>query len=346
MVVQYRIPRNLLEVYKTDEENFVPYTPMGSTNTADETETTEEEGEETTTTEEETTEDKEGFTLHQGEILETYYYGGFFDVECESDYEDINNSGSISLPSVDKDRFYKGVRVLFRKGWENIGEHVDPLKLDEVLLGFITEQTYNEDSVELKLSGMTKLLEQEYKFNFTQMKISQILEEMIKTAGLVPKVDPTGLDDMVIDYTNISSDGDEGVSGDGSMTEDEAWDIASSWSYGGIGTQHDPEKAWQMLGTKKGGSADCFDATAWLYYVYNFKIGIPARDICYASSTASSGTHHTIQIKKNGKWIDPPQYSQVTSLLGVIKSRPSQHICREPPSGGSIPAWSDCPYLR
>lgn len=345
MVVQYRIPRNLLEVYKTDEENFTPYTPnMGSTTTTDETENIEEGEDETTSTEE--TEDKEGFTLHQGEILETYYYGGFFDVECETDYEDINNSGSISLPSVDKDRFYKGVRVLLRKGWENIGEHIDPLKLDEVLLGFITEQTYSEDGVELKLSGMTKLLEQEYKFNFTQKKISEILEEMIKTAGLVPKVDPTGLDDMVIDYTNISSDGDGGVSGDGSMTEDEAWDIASSWSYGGIGTQHDPEKAWQMLGTKKGGSADCFDATAWLYYVYNFKIGIPARDICYASSSASSGTHHTIQIKKNGKWIDPPQYDKVTRNLRVIKSRPSQHICREPPSGGSIPAWSDCPYLR
>ena len=201
MVVQYRIPRNLLEVYKTDEENFTPYTPnTGSTTVTDEgAETTEED--ETTSTEE--TEDKEGFTLHQGEILETYYYGGFFDVECESDYEDINNSGSISLPSVDKDRFYKGVRVLLRKGWENIGEHIDSLKLEEVLLGFITEQTYNEDSVELKLSGMTKLLEQEYKFNFTQKKISEILEEMIKTAGLVPKVDPTGLDDMVIDYTNI-----------------------------------------------------------------------------------------------------------------------------------------------
>lgn len=344
MVVQYRIPRNLLEVYKTDEENFTPYTPnMDSTNTDDEEETTEED--ETTSTEE--TEDKEGFTLHQGKILETYYYGGFFDVECESDYEDINNSGSISLPSVDKNRFYKGVRVLLRKGWENIGEHIDPLKLDEVLLGFITEQTYNEDSVELKLSGMTKLLEQEYKFNFTQKKISEILEEMIKTAGLVPRVDPAGLDDMVIDYTNISSDGDGGgVSGDGSMTEDEAWDIASSWGYGRSCSSHDPEEAWNTLGTKRGMAPDCFGATAWLYYVYNFKIGIPARDICYASAIASSGTHHTIQIKKNGKWIDPPQYSQVTSLLGVIKSRPSQHICREPPSGGSIPAWSECPYLR
>ena len=119
-----------------------------------------------------------------------------------------------------------------------------------------------------------------------------------------------------------------------------------SEGYGLSCSSHDPEEAWKILGTKRGMAPDCFGATAWLYYVYNFKIGIPARDICYASATASSGTHHTIQIKKNGKWIDPPQYSQVTSLLGVIKSRPSQHICREPPSGGSIPEWSACPYLR
>ncbi len=342
------IPRNLLEVYRTDEENFEPYVPNmggGSTTQDDTDEETINNEEETEDSEEELTENEEGFTLHQGEILDTYYYGNFFETESEHDYEEIDNNGSISLPSVDKKRFYKGVRLLLRKGWEKYGETVNPVELPEELLGFITEQTYNEDGVELKISGMTKLLEKEYQFDFHQMKISEILTEMIKTAGMVPVVDPTGLDDRVIDYSNVSS-GDGNVSGDGSMTEDEAWDIASSWTYGGIGTQHDPEKAWSMMGTKKGGNADCFDATAWLYYVYNFKIGISARDICYASSYAPSGTHHTIQIKKNGKWIDPPQYSRVDKNLGVISSRTSQHVCREPPSGKSIPAWSACPYLR
>jgi transglutaminase-like putative cysteine protease len=49
-------------------------------------------------------------------------------------------------------------------------------------------------------------MEEDYQFNFTQMKRSDIIIEVIKTAGLKPEVDPTGLNDEVIDYTNISSD--------------------------------------------------------------------------------------------------------------------------------------------
>ena len=52
-------------------------------------------------------------------------------------------------------------------------------------------------------------------FDFHQMKRSKILEEMIKTAGLEPEVDPTGLIDDVIDYTNVKkSDTSSGADSD------------------------------------------------------------------------------------------------------------------------------------
>ncbi len=201
MSIQYQIPRNLIEVYKTDEENFEAYTPNSEnsedTSKSEEIETDEEE-------------DKEGFTLHQGEIIETYYCVNLLSTDTEYDYEDINNNGSLTLTSVDKKRFYKGVRILHRKGWEKPGETLNLEELPENLLGFITEQTYHEDGVDLKISGMTKLLEKKYQFDFSQMKISEILVEMIKTAGLIPVVNPEGLDDRVIDYSNVS--GGEGGS--------------------------------------------------------------------------------------------------------------------------------------
>lgn len=206
MFEQYKIPRNLLEVYKTDEENFEPYTPRFS---YDDTGTTEESVEDESTEEEEDETDsssKDGFSLHQGEILETYYYGNLTSTEAQYDYENIDNNGSVTLTEVDDKECYKGVRLLERKGWEKLNETTDLKTLPSHLLGFITEQTYKQDETDLKISGMTKLLEQEYQFDFTQMKISDILIEMIKTAGLIPAVNPEGLNDIIIDYTNVSGD--------------------------------------------------------------------------------------------------------------------------------------------
>ena len=227
-VATYSIPRNLFEVYKTDEENFVPYEPNTGEKEEEDKSSEDKEQEEDGEDEEEEEEEEddgseEGFTLHQGKILETYYYGDFFDVQYDYDYEDISNNGSISVPSIDKKRFYKGVRTCLKKTWEEKGETTDLEDLTPVLLGFITEQTYNENGVDLTLNGMTKLLDKKYQFDFTQMKMSAILEEMIKTAGLIPKVDFTGMADEVIDYSNTSSsDEEEGGDYSGEVSADVA----------------------------------------------------------------------------------------------------------------------------
>ena len=210
----YSIPRNLFEVYKTDEESFIPYEPfMGEK----EEDNSSDDGKKESSNDEEEEDDSitKGFTLHQGEILETYYYGDFFESNYEYDYEAMSNSGQLSLPDVDKDRFYKGVRTCLRKAWETPGTNTTLDDLAPVFLGFITEQRYSETDVDLTLSGMSKLLDKKYQFDFTQMKMSTILEEMIKTAGLTPHVDFTGMADEVIDYSNTSSnESDSDESGD------------------------------------------------------------------------------------------------------------------------------------
>ena len=215
---QYSILRSLFEVYKTDEENFIPYTPNNGESNNDSDNNSEEDS---TEMEDEDTND-EGFTLHQGEIQEIYYYGNIFNSSHEHDYEDISNNGSISFPSIDKKRFYKGVRTCLREYVEEYDETCSYEDMVEVLLGFITEQRFSQGNVEIQISGMTKLLDKKYQFNFTQMKRSLIVEEIIKTAGLVPVIDFTGMLDEVIDYSNNGSGDDEGGDYAGNVSGDVA----------------------------------------------------------------------------------------------------------------------------
>ena len=147
------------------------------------------------------TQEKEGFVLHNGAITEVAYLDEMFSNSFEYDYEDISSGGSVSLPEVDDTRFYKGTKILLKKAW-NPKSWED---LKDCLLGFITEQSYNEEGVQLKIAGMSKLLEQEKQFNFTKTKRSKILRQIIESSGLKAKIDTKGLKDDVIDYTNVST---------------------------------------------------------------------------------------------------------------------------------------------
>lgn len=146
-------------------------------------------------------EEKEGFVLHNGTITETAYFDDLVSTSFEHDYEDISSSGSVSFVEVDGTRFYKGTKVLLKKEYEP--KQWSDLK--NVLLGFITEQTFTEDGVDIKISGATKLLDAEKQFTFKKTKISKILKEMVKASGLKINIDTTGLKDKKVDYTNVSS---------------------------------------------------------------------------------------------------------------------------------------------
>lgn len=81
--------------------------------------------------------------------------------------------------------------------------------LEHSLLGWITEESFTQDGTELTLSDYGKLLESKDKLTYENMYRSQIIEEVIKTAGLIPVVDFTDLQDDVISWTSVSSSGDD-----------------------------------------------------------------------------------------------------------------------------------------
>ena len=167
--------------------------------------------------------DLQKFIAMNGEIKEIAYYDEMYKNGFDEDYEGMSNSGTVSFPEVDTARFFKGKKICLKKA----NDTGTPLKWGDLtvcLLGFIGEQTFSRDSVDIKLVGMSKLLDQEKHFTFTQTKRSKILKEMIEAAGLKCKIDVTGLKDDAIDYTNVSSSGSSSGSGEstGSATIDEA----------------------------------------------------------------------------------------------------------------------------
>ncbi len=211
----YNLP--VIEVYKNDYENYEPYIPKSGETEKEEDE--EEEKEEEETEEEETEEEEEDtdetdekpFDWQLGEILETYYYNRFTSIDYEQDYAEISSSASINIPmQVDLLRFWKGVQGKLFCGWFKLNEKAEMEDIPLINAIFIEELTFKEDGTDLSLKGGDILLDEKYQFNFTQMKRSEILKEMIKTAGLEAAVDPTGLIDDVIDYSNVKSSGSSG----------------------------------------------------------------------------------------------------------------------------------------
>lgn len=148
-------------------------------------------------------EEKEGFVLQNGTITEKAFFDEIVSDSFEHDYEDISSNGSVSFVSVDESRFYKGKKIWLKKAYSP----TEWKHLKSCLLGFITEQSYSEEGVEVKISGMSKLLDQEKHFTYKNTKISKILKDIITSAGLKAKIDTTGLKDRKIDYTNVSSSG-------------------------------------------------------------------------------------------------------------------------------------------
>ncbi len=336
---QYSRCLYLFEVYKTDEENWEQYTPKSSSETEETKEpikTTEEKtDEETDEEEEEDDEDSEEnkFKLHQGEILEKYYYTELTGMEVSHDYTDISTTGSVSIPYYDTDlsQCYLGVRTLLREDWEAYDEHKPLKSLAEAHLGFITEQSFTDELTKISLSGMTKLLEQKYEFNFTQMKRSEIIIEVIKTAGLEADVNAEGLLDEVIDYTNISSDNsDDTGSGDTSGVDGDVVKLAKQVCKGKKGARDKANAICNWIGTNipyphpnysdhhkcpaqvlKDRQCNCCDR-ARLGYQMGKVVGLTGRGV--------HGPNHVwVQYQIDGQWIDSDPGSSRKSIGSTWK---------------------------
>ncbi|MBP3226111.1 MAG: hypothetical protein J6M08_04220 [Methanobrevibacter sp.] len=175
-----------------------------------------------------------------GTIKEIAYYDNMYDNSFDEDYESISNTASVSFPEIDEKRFYKGKKVCLKK-LNKIGS-AKWKELITCFIGFISEQTFDTESVDVKLVGMSKLLDQSKEFSFKKTKRSKILKEIITSAGLKADIDVTGLKDDVIDYTNVSSSGSSSSGGySGSVSADIA--EASNQICEGLTTELEKAKA-------------------------------------------------------------------------------------------------------
>lgn len=189
------VQRAGLEVYYTDEEHYTQYISPSNSKAVDMTEVEIE-------SDSETGDESNTFKLHKGQILETYYYTDLLTLNFDSDYKDMSNTGTINRGDVNLHQFYKGVRLCAVTGWESPSTTLSWDDMDVAIEGFITEQTFKEKNVEIKVDGFTKLLEQQIPFKFQQMYRSEILREIILSAGLQPYINCEGLDDDITDFTN------------------------------------------------------------------------------------------------------------------------------------------------
>ena len=204
----YSLQRAGVEAYLTDEDNFQPYISpynlKASNNTAS-ADIENENSEESSDTEEESINNQApdtAYTLHQGESIDTFYYTDLFKLDFESDYKEMTSSATFERNQVNLKQFYKGIRVRLLTEWEEPDTILNWEDLKEAEVGFITEQTFHEDNVEVKVSGMETLLDQTLNFEFKGMLRSEILKEILLSAGMNPIINVEGLDDDVMDFVN------------------------------------------------------------------------------------------------------------------------------------------------
>ena len=206
---QYSIQRLGLEVYETDEDAYQPYFSSLNERASDNTKFIDVEDPNITSQGDESGLDTENdfdttsFKLHRGEILDTFYYDDMSSMNFESDYKEMTDSGTLNKHKVNLAQFYKGVRVKVLSEWEAPLQTLQWENLEPCMEGWIVNQTFKEEEVEVKLTGLSVLLEQNLSFKFRQLPRSRILYEILLTAGLVPWINVTGLDDDITDFTNI-----------------------------------------------------------------------------------------------------------------------------------------------
>lgn len=329
----YSLCRVGAEIYTTDEDNFEPYVSSFNQDTGEEKKEEEEE------------EENVGYDLHRGEIIGTHYVNNITSMNFESDYKEMTSAGNIKLDDVDLSKSYKGVRIQLLSEWESPNSNLKWANLNQGVLGFITEQTFSENNVDIKVNGMTALMEEKVNFDFKQMKRSEILREIILTAGLKPMINVTGLDDDVTDFTSSSkdekssSDSSGSAESSGSASIDEAAkkaiegktdDLAKAKAIDSAFKSHvyykyywnchfsDIEKAW------KDAHLNCADGANVLCAM--FRAGGVNAVIVHTTG------HYIVKVKAGGK----TYYTDNAASTGSHTSRPFGEVWRGITNGSEV----------
>ena len=159
--------------------------------------------------------------LHRGAYTELYVnrfpYGT--DVKYLRQLDAENYQKNNELSKKDAEEFNK-------QNKENIGrtELFHPLYnfyIEQSFKGFITDITYDELTIKLTLQNYGALLEEKASMSFTDNYRSNILYEVIHTAGLIPNMDLDGLPDEVISWSSSpQSNNDTGNDGNAITGDD------------------------------------------------------------------------------------------------------------------------------
>ena len=229
MAVSYGLSKVGLEVYTTTDKDEEEKKKEEEKNkdSEKESDSTSDKKEEDKTPEiisPEIGEEGNKFKLENAPIKQINYIGELYSDSFEQDYTDISSNASISVPITYLKYFYKGRKVCLKKGIQNDTKYKWK-DMKSAVLGFVTEITYNNTKVDIRINGMDKLLDVEKQFTFKQTKRSEIVTKIIEAAGLKADVNVKGLVDDVTDFTNVSSSGSsDNTSGQstGSATIDEA----------------------------------------------------------------------------------------------------------------------------
>ena len=102
---------------------------------------------------------------------------------------------------------------------------------DDTVYGFVTEVTHDTDGTEVEIKDWGYCLEENrIELGFENMKRSQVMEEVIKTYGLVPRVDLSGLAVDVISWDNSTSKSSESNTGGGGNLDQSSAGMSSKFS--------------------------------------------------------------------------------------------------------------------
>ena len=168
----------------------------------------------TTTT---TTSENKNYSLETGDPTYVKYVGDIYSSSYESDYTDISTSATVTISIKHLNKVYRGKKVKLKKGLKNNTTADWDKDMNTAVEGFITDITYNNEKIDLKINGMDTLLEKEAKFTFKKTKRSKIIKKIIEAAGLKAKINVTGLKDTATDFTNVNTSSSDKAGSTGSI---------------------------------------------------------------------------------------------------------------------------------
>lgn len=340
MAVKYSLSKAGLEVYTTEPMTKESDESKKDKNNEKESSDTTEDTQNTAS--DVTMDSSTNFTLENGETKQIDYVGELLSDSFEMDYSELSSNSSVSVPIKYVNLFFKGKKVALKKALQD-----GSLKwkdMDTTVIGFVTELTWNKDKVDIKISGMDKLMEVDKQFTFKQTKRSEIIKQIIEASGLKAKVDATGLVDDVIDFTNVSSSGSSDsasaqASGSASIDEAVKKAIAGKTSdlekakaidaafksyiiydfYEDCDYPNDLEAAW------KDGHLNCADGANILCAMF-LAAGLNAVIIHVPPEYSEGYGHYIVKVTINGK----DYYTDNAASSGYHTSRPFGEVFGQP----------------